>query len=100
MSLIEQLGGYDAAKAQGEKWGFDDFLNAQLLEYRRQHNIFEHGDKITVDWDACQIFTIDLVFPEIRLISALDSNGNKVGNASFDRIKHATDEEIAAGRRL
>lgn len=46
MNLIDQLGGYEAAKAQGEEWGFDDFLNAQLLEYRRQHNIFEVGDKV------------------------------------------------------
>ena len=46
MNLIEQLGGYEAAKAEGEKWGFDDFLNNQLLEYRRQHNIFEVGDKV------------------------------------------------------
>lgn len=33
-------------KLRGEEWGFDDFLNNQLLEYRREHNIFEVGDKV------------------------------------------------------
>ncbi len=105
MNLIEQLGGYEAVKqaAVNYKNSGDRVtaagLELQCLEYRRQHNIFEHGDKIIVDWDARQIFTVDLVFPEIRLISALDSSGNKVGNASFDRIKHASDEEIKAGKR-
>lgn len=89
-------GGLD--KYGGWHIGINEIKTA-LLEYRRQHNIYEHGDKIIVDWDPCQIFTVDLVFPEIRLISALDSSGNKVGNASFDRIKHATDEEIKAGKR-
>ncbi|WP_441373580.1 hypothetical protein [Acinetobacter lwoffii] len=117
MNLIEQLGGYEEANTEYQKVknlrdskeveirdkriAFDvGILRQDMLEYRRQHNIFEHGDKIIVDWDARQIFTVDLVFPEIRLISALDSSGKKVGNASFDRIKHASDEEIKAGRRL
>lgn len=114
MNLIEQLGGYEKAKAflNATSFTIDELIMMQrsglrtqhvekaLLEYRRQHNIYEVEDKIIVDWDARQIFTVDLVFPEIRLISALDSSGNKVGNASFDRIRHATPEEIAAGRRL
>ena len=35
MNLIEQLGGYEEAKKQGEEWGFDDHLSNALLEYRR-----------------------------------------------------------------
>ena len=117
MNLIEQLGGYELAKQvfdsvpkdgnsytvtrddTGASFHSGEIFKA-LLEYRRQHNLFEHGDKITVPWDADNLFTVDLVFTEIGLISALDLNGNKVGNASFLQIKHANDAEIKAGKRL
>ena len=96
MNLIEQLGGYEAAKAEGEKWGFDDFLNNQLLEYRRQHNIFEVGDKVikthpknTILWPVLGVYKNGGVW--------LDYKG-------FcwkpPRVRHATDEEIKAGKRL
>ncbi len=89
MNLIEQLGGYEAAKAEGEKWGFDDFLNAQLLEYRRQHNIFQAGDKVV--W-------INSVAPnDSRLFEIEESLGEKPDTWS---LRHATDEEIKAGKRL
>ena len=50
MNLIEQLGGYEKAK----EWYKDQDLRGNhtarirhaLLEYRRQHNIFEVGDKV------------------------------------------------------
>ena len=96
MNLIEQLGGYEAAKAEGEKWGFDDFLNNQLLEYRRQHNIFEVGDlvvkthpKNTILWPVLGVYKNGGVW--------LDYKG-------FcwkpPRVRHATDAEIKAGKRL
>lgn len=96
MNLIEQLGGYEAAKAEGEKWGFDDFLNNQLLEYRRQHNIFEVGDwavkthpKNTILWPVLGVYKNGGVW--------LDYKG-------FcwkpPRVRHANDAEIKAGKRL
>ncbi len=96
MNLIEQLGGYEAAKAEGEEWGFDDFLNNQLLEYRRQHNIFEVGDlvvkthpKNTILWPVLGVYKNGGVW--------LDYKG-------FcwkpPRVRHATDAEIKAGKRL
>ena len=104
MSLIERLGGYEAAKAEGEKWGFDDFLNNQLLEYRRQHNIFEVGDKVVL----AQSYPLDTVH-EIKRIENLTPHikgsettyflENSLGCWSF-QIKHATDEEIKEGKRL
>ena len=95
-NLIEQLGGYEAAKAEGEEWGFDDFLNNQLLEYRRQHNIFEVGDKVikthpknTILWPVLGVYKNGGVW--------LDYKG-------FcwkpPRVRHATDAEIKAGKRL
>lgn len=104
MNLIEQLGGYEAAKAEGEKWGFDDFLNNQLLEYRRANNIFEVGDKVVL----AQFHSLDTVH-EIKRIENLTPHikgsettyflENSLGCWSF-QIKHATDEEIKAGKRL
>ena len=96
MNLIEQLGGYEAAKAEGEKWGFDDFLNNQLLEYRRKHNIFEVGDKV-VSKNGCEL---------VSEITYLQGGLAKIKNEKFDHVyslqdfRHATDEEIKAGKRL
>ena len=85
MNLIEQLGGYEAAKAEGEKWGFDDFLNNQLLKYRRQHNIFEVGD----------LYVFTEKYSKQSVIHKVDSL-----NSGKGCIRHATPEEIKAGRRL
>ena len=98
MNLIEQLGGYEAAKAEGEKWGFDDFLNNQLLEYRRQHNIFEPDDYIIHD-DELKVFAMwsSAVEGCAYIGYAYAENGEM---AHKDEFRHATDEEIKAGRRL
>lgn len=107
MNLIEQLGGYEEAKAQGEEWGFDDFLNNQLLDYRRQHNIFEVGDKVCYRgvikqnpfWDLNSIFTIKEIWDdEIDLIASDDDLG--CFPVRPHQIGHATDAEIEAGKRL
>ena len=94
MNLIEQLGGYEAAKAEGEEWGFDDFLNNQLLEYRRQHN--EVGDKVikthpknTILWPVLGVYKNGGVW--------LDYKGFC---RKPPRVRHATDAEIKAGKRL
>lgn len=96
MNLIERLGGYEAAKAEGEKWGFDDFLNNQLLEYRRQHNIFEVGDKV-----------VHPKFSNMNIYEICEIKGD-LFTVFYDRkshsfksdVRHATDEEIKAGKRL
>ena len=102
MNLIEQLGGYSAAKAEANapvklKNFFDyDQLDKELLEYRRQHNIFDVGDwvvkthpKNTILWPVLGVYKNGGVW--------LDYKG-------FcwkpPRVRHATDEEIKAGRRL
>ena len=97
MSLIEQLGGYEAAKAQGEKWGFDDFLNNQLLEYRRQHNIFERNDYVV---------NRDIKYSdELNIVSSSNDKalwffGKIYGGFVKSQFRHATDAEIKAGKRL
>jgi len=97
VSLIEQLGGYEAAKAQGEEWGFDDFLNNQLLEYRRQHNIFERNDYVV---------NRDIKYSdELNIVSSSNDKalwffGKIYGGFVKSQFRHATDAEIKAGKRL
>lgn len=99
MNLIERLGGYEAAKAEGEKWGFDDFLNNQLLQYRRQHNIFEVGDKVVLI-----SMSDNEVFEYAEYSKGLDlhffESEHNYGHAKLSDIRHATDAEIKAGKRL
>ncbi|WP_447294834.1 hypothetical protein [Acinetobacter baumannii] len=116
MNLIEQLGGYEAAKAKigqinhtlenSELLGGGDAreglyerlesIDKALLEYRRQHNIFEVGDKVikthpknTILWPVLGVYKNGGVW--------LDYKG-------FcwkpPRVRHATPEEIKAGKRL
>ncbi len=98
MNLIERLGGYEAAKAEGEEWGFDDFLNNQLLEYRRQHNIFEVGDYF-VNYADDAIYTALSIDQNNRMHG---KSGDKNVWTYFGRfgLRHATDAEIKAGKRL
>lgn len=103
MNLIERLGGYEAAKAEGEKWGFDDFLNNQLLSYRRQHNIFEVGDKVIITqniWGEPPPDNLCYVFnnKDHHIVGVgIDIS---VGFGSSSAYRHATDEEMKAGKRL
>ena len=102
MNLIEQLGGYEAAKnqAKDKSIGFLVDINNELLEYRRQHNIFEIGDKVVflsnIAPEHDGIYTITDVFKNSCFIieDGMDYR------AFYDYIRHATDEEIKAGRRL
>lgn len=100
MNLIEQLGGYERAKDALElplNYGFsDDEIKAALLEYRRKHNIFEVGDKVikthpknTILWPVLGVYKNGGVW--------LDYKGFCWKPPS---VRHATDEEIKAGKRL
>lgn len=110
-NLIEQLGGYEEALKlfKGCPWdsGTVDVPNPrsmgmlrldlcglrfELLEHRRQHNIFEDKDFYVYlhDWDCdlnilCKFNPIDW--------------GDHLWNIE-NMIRHATSEEIKAGRRL
>ena len=101
MNLIEQLGGYENAKIRLER---DNVLSdadyeygqKALLEYRRQHNIFEVGDLIMYE---NKLYEIKYIYhPEkARITDGLQ------GRTVYDfprGIRHATDEEIKAGKRL
>ena len=89
MNLIEQLGGYEKAK----EWYKDQDLRGNhtvrirhaLLEPRRQHNIFEIGD----------LYVFTEKYSKQSVIHKVDSL-----NSGKGCIRHATDAEIKAGKRL
>ena len=90
------MGGYGCAKAEANApvkllnfLNYDE-LNKQLLEYRRQHNIFEAGDKVVVKAEP--------FWPEDYLIQTVGQE--HIGKWYMSAWRHATDEEIKAGKRL
>lgn len=104
MNLIEQLGGYERAKHEFEMIkemkpiypGEIETNNRLLLEYRRQHNIFEVGDFIFHPMFGA-LFEIKRIAE--RYVVASTKSGYET-NLLIELISHATDAEIAAGKRL
>ena len=105
MNLIEQLGGYEAAKTKRDQinstlensellGGGDareglyerlESIDKALLEHRCAHNIFEIGD----------LYVFTEKYSKQSVIHKVDSL-----NSGKGCIRHATNEEIKAGRRL
>ncbi|MDH0657239.1 hypothetical protein N5D11_14140 [Acinetobacter johnsonii] len=114
MNLIEKYGSYDAAKAKQQelsKIAADPQLllvgkiikeigeiEIALLEYRRQHNIFEPDDYIIHDGEL-KVFAMwsSAVEGCAYIGYAYAENGEM---AHKDEFRHATDAEIKAGKRL
>lgn len=77
-----------------------DDIRKALLEYRRQHNIFEVGDKVVVLTNALgnkytwMVESIDGIMVEI---SQLGQSNEWV---HYSEIAHTTPKEIKAGKRL
>ena len=117
--LIEELGGYEASKnillrkrydhvaysvdsnsfydhEAAEHGGIDvRDLDDELLEYRRQHNIFEVGDKVSHTIFS-SIFTIN----DVQSYSVLaTTNTGYHTSLNIVLIRHCTDKEIAQGYR-
>lgn len=107
MNLIEQHGGYEKAKLHlhnfDEGFGYWCDLNEALLEYRRQHNIFEVGDKVVgLTSKTDEIFQIETTS------NKPDRKGEKTYAVTFVgkegllvglQYRHATDKEIKQGYR-
>ncbi|WP_291359985.1 MULTISPECIES: hypothetical protein [Acinetobacter] len=117
MKLIEQLGGYEKAKAflNATSFTIDELIMMQrsglrtqhvekaLLEYRRQHNIFEIGDYFC--YESKYLSNDPLDGDAYKKLNQLDSIDFECGfvESTLKRggiIRHATDEEIKAGKRL
>jgi len=97
MNLIEQLGGYEKAKVILQAVGHEH--DAMLLEYRRQHNIFEVGDKVIsrCSDNETRIFTYHSAIGKNIIAKCKKGKGYCYPKKWFS---HATNEEIKAGKRL
>ena len=108
MSLIEQLGGYERAKIiQGSRemggLPYDLDLEDALLQYRRQHNIFEVGDKVVFiesELKNPKLMTVIEVSEPICGFLMAECNLGITNGFYPSRYRHANDEEIKAGKRL
>ena len=94
MNLIEQLGGYEHLNGFYKRAVAHGFalteIKEELLKYRRQHNIFEVGDEVVVKAEP--------FWPEDYLIQTVGQE--HIGKWYMSAWRHATDEEIKAGKRL
>ena len=117
MNLIEQLGGYEKTKEilsrernsenidpviylNGNEILIDAICDA-LLEHRRQHNIFEVGDKVVVRECSGIGGASDAI--DLMTVKSIDAFGVRMTNSLCPwaiQIRHATDAEIKAGKRL
>ena len=102
MNLIEQLGGYEHLNGFYKRAVAHGFalteIKEELLKYRRQHNIFEPDDYIIHDGEL-KVFAMwsSAVEGCAYIGYAYAENGEM---AHKDEFRHATDEEIKAGKRL
>lgn len=109
MNLIEKLGGYESAykfhldRVNSHKTFIYDGLDKELLNYRRENNIFEENDKVVYIYD-CEN---SMLFSVRDITEKGYSFGNDWGwygvisNTGVGyTFRHATDEEIKAGCRL
>ena len=119
MSLIEQLGGYKNAKNTYEKLKseitdkqknnkiFMDSLNSlgrELLQYGREHGAFELGDSVVlINGYSDEVHYLSGWYIEnldFRYTKKSGEWGVIVKSSMVGIWRHATPQEIEAGRRL
>ena len=103
MNLIEQLGGYEKCKEIVNQPHADIIMNAQglrecMLEHRRQHGIYEEGDYIIYDGELMVFAMWSQLNKDYAYIGYPDAEEGLMSHKS--NFRHATDSEIAAGRRI
>ena len=108
MNLIEQLGGYEHLNGFYKRAVAHGFalteIKEELLKYRRQHNIFEVGDSVLpISNHSDQVYFLSDWYIEnldFRYTTSSGSWGIIVKSLMDGAWRHATDEEIKAGKRL
>lgn len=103
MNLIEQLGGYEKAKKElnspsNTNVFFQCEIEQALLEYRRQHNIYEVGDDVVLSDGNCTLMY--KLHERIGKYVYLKRPSGREYDFNIDQIRHATPEEIKVGKRL
>ena len=106
MNLIEQLGGYERAKdglhrlklekkdllTCGDLVVVESEIDAALIEYRRQHNIFEMDDYIIHDGELKVFAMWSTAIKGCAYIGYAYAEDGEM--AEKDEFRHATDQEI------
>ena len=87
----------------GISWEENQLLMQQLrekaaLENRRQHNIYEVGDDVVLSDGNCTLMY--KLHERIGKYVYLKRPSGREYDFNIDQIRHATDEEIKAGKRL
>ena len=106
MNLIEQLGGYEHLNGFYKRAVAHGFtlteIKEELLKYRRQHNIFEVGDKVVFSdiLNSCVVTFESTETDPMQIVWLTYPDGTAGYVFHLNKIKHATDEEIKAGKRL
>ena len=101
---INELGGYEVAKKKNTSWllnhgeNWRNVKDATLLEYRRQHNIFEPDDYIIHDGELKVFAMWSSAVESCAYIGYAYAEDGEM--AHKDEFRHAGDEEIKAGKRL
>lgn len=98
--MIEQLGGYEKAKDKFRDNGsfHAERMKAALLAYRRAKNIFEMDDYIIHDGELKVFAMWSTAIEGCAYIGYAYAEDGEM--AEKDEFRHATDEEITAGRCL
>ena len=104
--VISYFGGYEKCKDILSQPNIGFIMNAEalrrhMLEYRRQHNIFEVGDQVKAkdhQFGFDELFRIDDFFANDDGVNLAVLDDGDCYPISF--LEHATDAEIKAGKRL
>ncbi|MFH7764548.1 hypothetical protein [Acinetobacter sp. BSP-28] len=103
-SVIESFNGYEKAKAVLDNPNARllhnvEGLEQRLLEYRRQHNIYEAGDLVVHDAHiGDEIYEFISLLEDIGMATV--KSKHMTGGCSLRGLRHATPEEIEANKRL
>ena len=93
-TLLNKRGNSDTKERGKRENVLDDhdfnYIQKALLQHRRQHNIFEVGDKVVIKAEP--------FWPEDYIIQTVGQE--HIGKWYMAAWKHATDAEIKAGKRL
>lgn len=115
MNLIERYG-YERAKRELELMddrsvamisadlNYRESVRVELLEYRREHRIFEVGDKIVCESFEGLVCVVDLFEDRLVIDTGIkttpDSKNTMAMALPSDMFRHANPAEIQAGKRL
>ena len=107
--VISDYGGYEKCKDILNQPNIGLIMNAQalrshMLEYRRQHNIFEVDDLVVEIAESPETSILKVIYMSEHLMvcenDRLNASYGVLNKKPSSYVRHATEEEIKAGHRL